>query len=154
MDRRYGGEAAVDLGRIDLQAGAQRPKPALAFTAQSRDSIDQVFGGGQAQLTLPRLGQLSGGVERVRYEKTFRAPVGGTTRGVSEAWLYNVSAAWRVRPRVTVFAAANRGLEDTGAAPASAVNRGEVLPAILSTQREAGFPVSYTHLTLPTIYSV
>jgi len=141
VDRRHGGEAAVELGRIDLQADARRPKPALAFTAQSRDSIDQLFGGAQAQLTLPRLGQLSGGVERVRYEKTFRASAGPATRGVSEAWLYNASAAWRVHPRVTLFAAASRGLEDTGAAPASAVNRGEVLPAILSTQREAGFRI-------------
>jgi len=81
----------------------------------------------------------------VRYEKTFRPPAGTATRGVSEAWLYNAAVAWRLRPNVTLFAAANRGLEDTGAAPASAVNRGEVLPAILSTQQEAGIRVQGPH---------
>ncbi|MBU1378459.1 MAG: TonB-dependent receptor [Alphaproteobacteria bacterium] len=141
VDRRLGGEAVADLGVASLTGDARRDRPALVFGPQLHDAIDQYGLGAQTRLVWPERGQLSGGLERVRYEKVLRPPAGVATRGVSEAWLYNLAAAWRLAPSVTLFAAANRGLEDTGAAPASAVNRGEVLPAILSTQQEAGIRV-------------
>jgi len=142
VDRRFGGEDAIDLGTVDLTGDARRPKPpTFRFAEQSRDSIDQIGFGAQIKISWAKHGQFTGGLERVRYEKGFAPPGGARTRGVSEAWLYNVAAAWQVRPRLTVFAAANRGLEDTGIAPASAANRGEVLPAILSKQREVGLRV-------------
>ena len=53
-------------------------------------------------------------------------------------WLYNLSAAWHFSPELAAYAGLTRGLEESGVAPGNASNRNQALPAILTTQMDAG----------------
>lgn len=88
--------------------------------------------------------ELRADVQKTDYKKTRTALDGTRTSGDSNPWLYSASALFGVTPRLTVFGSYSRGLEESGVAPNSATNRGEVLPAVLATQRELGARYSFT----------
>jgi iron complex outermembrane receptor protein len=77
--------------------------------------------------------QLMGGARWGDYRST-------TTTRTFEARRVNpqVSLAYKPRPWLNLYASYLEGLEESGTAPATAVNAGEVLPPALSKQRELG----------------
>ena len=58
--------------------------------------------------------------------------------GVSDTTLYNASAIVSVTDRTAVFGSWVTGLEESGVAPTSAINRDEVLPPVEAEQFELG----------------
>jgi iron complex outermembrane receptor protein len=88
--------------------------------------------------------ELRADVQKTDYSKTRTALDGTVTRGASKPWLYSGSVLFGVTHDLTIFGSYSRGLEESGVAPNSAVNRGEVLPAVLATQRELGARYSFT----------
>lgn len=64
-------------------------------------------------------------------------------RTADQPWLYNASAAAHLGPGLALFAGYTRGLEESGVAPANALNRNELLPAILTTQGDAGLRYTF-----------
>ncbi len=86
---------------------------------------------------LPGVGRINLGIQRA----SFRARFQGSsllTETRSRNWLYNASVGINLTKDLMLFGGTQRGLEDSGAAPDTAVNRNEQLPAALSTQYEAG----------------
>jgi len=88
--------------------------------------------------------ELRADVQKTDYSKTRTAIDGTRTAGSSKPWLYGASALFGVTDDLTIFGSYSRGLEESGVAPSSAVNRGEVLPAVLATQRELGLRYAIT----------
>ncbi|HEY0011754.1 MAG TPA: TonB-dependent receptor [Allosphingosinicella sp.] len=138
-DERYGGGVAVDFGpdRIDRRRALPRPETDFPL-AQHVDRVEQLTGGASYRLELGGSLQATAGLQRTRYRKTFAASGGAEEFGESSPWLYNGLVAWRFNPNLIAYASYSRGMEESGIAPNNAVNRGEILPAIITTQREVG----------------
>jgi iron complex outermembrane recepter protein len=87
---------------------------------------------------------LNFGTQRSRYTKALVADDSTSSRRRDHQWLYDASLLLPIGERLTLFAAAVRSLEETGAAPQNASNRNAILPPVLATQREAGMQWSIT----------
>ena len=82
--------------------------------------------------------QLRFAVHRTRYDKDVLSIAGVRTEGISETTLYNASAVVGLTDRTAVFGSWVTGLEESGVAPTSAINRDEVLPPVEAEQFELG----------------
>jgi iron complex outermembrane receptor protein len=74
----------------------------------------------------------------VRYERTVTEPGTAPISERETPFLYYASAAAPITSQLSTYAALTRGLEDSGLAPPSASNRGQLLPAGRTSQVEAG----------------
>lgn len=93
--------------------------------------------------------ELRAGVHRGQFKKIVTQVDGRRTSGDETTSLYNVSSLWGLSERSTIFASVVSGLEEVGSAPASATNRGAILPPIQTRQLELGVRHSLTgQLTL------
>ncbi len=126
------------LGEIDLDPRCQT-RPAFTFSQTNHGTVRQTA------LLLGYIGELAGtgrinlGLQRADFRGRFESGSGGAvTETRAKHWLYNASLGIQLTPRLTLFGGTQRGLEDSGAAPETAANRSEQLPAALSTQYEAG----------------
>lgn len=144
--RRYtesGGSDLRDFGLMDLYGDDQEAEPTFTYGPVNVGRVSQraVLLGYLAKL--PGLGSINLGLQRARYRATFGdARTGAVTTSASDAWLYNATAAVNLGPRVELFAATQKGLEDSGAAPENAVNRNEQLPTTQSIQYEGGVRIA------------
>lgn len=134
----YGGSDVFDLGEAMIGVPAPVARPAFEFTAQSRDQIWQVTGGIAYELRWRGVGELTLGVQRTDYRKTIRRPAETPASTEDNPWLYNGSIALNLTDRLALYAGYTRGLEESGAAPDNAANRGQALPAIRTRQSDAG----------------
>ena len=133
-------QVAYDAGQYLLADGpVDTPRPDLPpTTARGSDRVDQrilsVTYGLQWQDRL----QLRLGAHASHYAKTSEAFDGSRARSVDGDWLYSASLIWQPTPRLRLFASRVSGLEEVGAAPNAALNRGEVLPPVTARQSELG----------------
>ncbi|HEU0135112.1 MAG TPA: TonB-dependent receptor, partial [Allosphingosinicella sp.] len=117
----------------------RRPEPDVALDERRiRDSVRQYMIGAGYRIGFGETLELRADVQRTRYRKVSADLAGDARENVSSPWLFSGSALSALSPRLTAFASYSRGLEESGTAPANALNRGEVLPAVLATQRELG----------------
>lgn len=134
----FGGSDEQDLGRYRVGERIRAPEPIYAFREQSRDEVHQWTAGLTYAVRWSGYGELSLGVSKTDYQKTVARPgvVAATTS--SDPFLYNAAAAAEIMPGLTAYAGYARGLEESGVAPQNATNRNEPLPAIRTSQRDAG----------------
>lgn len=135
--RRYGGSAQVDLGPGGFGTPVRAPEPVFAFGPQSLDRVQQQGLGLAAELRDARW-ELGAGLQRTHYRKRLARPGVAEVEDRAQPWLGNLSAAWHASPVLVVYAGHTRGLEESGVAPALASNRNQALPAIETTQTDAG----------------
>ncbi|MGL6290575.1 MAG: TonB-dependent receptor domain-containing protein, partial [Silanimonas sp.] len=139
---RYDGAAEVDLGPRRWGEPIDLPEPTLAFGPQSTESIRQTALGAAWESQWANGAQLGFGVQRVEDEKHVSRPDTGAGRTRSTPTLGYANGAWQLNPRVVLYGSATQGLEESGVAPANAVNRGQPAPAIRTRQLEAGVRVA------------
>lgn len=137
--QRYGGSSFHFYGPTVIGEAFDAAEPDYAFTEQTRDGVRQWTGGIAYEGRWRDVGELSFGVSRTDYRKRFELPGMAAVETRADPWLYNVTAAAYLGKRLTVYAGHARGLEESGIAPANAVNRNQPLPAILTRQIDAGF---------------
>jgi iron complex outermembrane receptor protein len=137
-ERIFGGSDLIDLGPVTLGDEQLAPQPIYQFTEQTRDGVSQWFGGIAYEGRWRNRGELSFGVSYTDYEKRTRQP--GIAPAITRAdpWLWNSALAVNLTSDLVAYAGYTRGLEESGVAPQSAVNRAEALAAIETEQREAG----------------
>jgi iron complex outermembrane receptor protein len=131
---------AYDLGEVDLVGTPLYPaRPDLPTDGpRSHDAVDQrTFSLGYAGVFGGRL-ELRAGLHRTTYSKRFEPVAGPASELERSFWLEHGSALWRFDERTAAFASYVKGLEDSGVAPQTAVNRGQVLPPVQSRQIEIG----------------
>lgn len=130
---------AIPLGAFDLATGDPPDVPERPWSGtRGEDIVKQYIVSAGYGLTWRDHVQLRFGVHRTRYDKAGRATSGVTSERISETTNYNVSAVVNLTNRAAVFASWVTGLEESGSAPASAINREEVLPPVETEQLEFG----------------
>jgi len=129
---------AIPLGtfniRDDEPDGVERPWSGT----RGRDTVEQLTGSVGYGLAWADRVQVRLAAHRTRYDKEVLGKTGVRSKGVSETTLYNASAVVSLTPRTAVFGSWVTGLEESGVAPTSAINRDEVLPPVESEQFELG----------------
>ena len=142
MMARYGGYDQVDLGTLRLGTQSTAPEPVFAYGPVTQDHTRQWTAGVAYVLHWRDTVDFAAGLEPVRYERTITEPQAVPVTQQESPLLYYASAAVPVTAHASAYAALTRGLEDSGLAPASATNRGQLLPAGRTGQEEVG--VRYT----------
>ncbi|WP_082670013.1 TonB-dependent receptor [Sphingomonas sanguinis] len=137
-DERVGGSAFLDFGDVRLGDPLDFPEPPISYGSYSRDRVRQWFGGVAYTGRWRGVGELSAGLSKTDYNKRFRRPDQPVIATQDRPWLYNVAGAIYAGERVAFYAGYTRGLEETGLPPQNATNRNQPLPAILTSQRDAG----------------
>ena len=137
-DERVGGSAFLDFGDVRLGDPLDPAKPPISYGAYSQDRVRQWFGGIAYTGRWRGVGELSAGLSKTDYTKRFRRPEQLVIATHDRPWLYNVAGAIYAGGRLAFYAGYTRGLEETGLPPQNATNRNQPLPAILTSQRDAG----------------
>jgi iron complex outermembrane recepter protein len=130
-----------DGGQFNIHSRpADGPAPLLpAGLPEGHDKVDQTVASLTYNLTWAERLDVRLGAHRSRYDKATQQPDAPSPQQRSqENWLYDASAVVRAGPRLRLFASYVTGLEESGVAPASATNRGEVLSPVEARQWEAG----------------
>ncbi len=130
---------AIPLGTFDLR-NEDAPEGLEQTWSGTRgtDTVEQVTASAGYGLAWSERVQLRFAIHRTRYDKDVLSIAGVRTDGVSETTLYNASAIVGLTDRTAVFGSWVTGLEESGVAPTSAINRDEVLPPVEAEQFELG----------------
>jgi iron complex outermembrane receptor protein len=139
---RYGGYDQVDLGTLRLGTQSTVPEPVFSYGPVTEDHTRQWTAGAAYALHWRDRIDFAAGLEPVRYERTITEPQAVPVTQHENPLLYYASAGVTITAHTSAYAALTRGLEDSGLAPASATNRGQLLPAGRTSQEEVG--VRYT----------
>lgn len=145
--RRFGGSQTVDLGDTTIGTPSPAALPALRFGEQEEDRVRQWTGAVGYEGAWHGVGTLSLGLQKSDYAKRIGLP-GFKTSTDASPWLGNANAAIRLGAATEVYGGFVTGLEESGIAPANAVNRNEALPAIITRQVDAGVRQTLGELTL------
>jgi iron complex outermembrane receptor protein len=134
-----GGSDRRDFGVIAYGTENPRPEQPYAFTQPNAGRVRQ------SAMMIGYLGRLEGvgsiniGLQKARYRGSYRDGLSGrTSLSRANPWLYNAVATLDLDRSFSLYAGAETGLEDSGAAPENAANRNEQLPATNARQIEAG----------------
>lgn len=142
--RRYDGSQVIEYGPTTTDAPFDVPEPTFAFGEQTRDRVRQWTGGIGYEGRWTGVGEINLGVQRSDYTKRLTRPGLPLANVQNQPWLYNINGAVFVTPRLALYGGYARGLEESGAAPDNASNRNELLPAIITTQRDAGLRYAFS----------
>ncbi len=142
--RSYGGGRAYLLGPRYIYDYHAFPEPDFVFDPQGHDKTRQGtvavgYGGRWADV-----GEVSAGVQKTFYRRTFDQPGVPLATSRSRPWLYNGTLALFATRDLTLYGGYTRGLEDSASAPESAANRGQALPANITQQVDAGIRYALT----------
>jgi len=135
----YDGSDEIDLGPTQIGEPVTAPKPDFTFGPLSEDKVRQVNYGVAYEGRWKGVGELGFGISKADYRKTTLYPDTAPIVAESHPWIYNATAAAYLTSKVALYAGYARGLEESGVAPPNAVNRNQPLPAIITSQRDAGF---------------
>ncbi len=114
-------------------------EPAFAFGPVNSSDVKQssIMLGYTGKL--PGLASINMGLQKARYRGTSHDGLSGEIKPTrDDPWLYNVSLGFDLAPHLSVYVGTEKGLEDSGTAPESALNRNDQLPPTRTTQYEGG----------------
>jgi iron complex outermembrane receptor protein len=130
---------AIPLGSFDLRSGDTPEGVELEWSGtRGQDMVEQVTGSAGYGVAWKDRVQLRFAVHRNRYNKEVASIAGIRTERANESTLYNTSAIVSLTDSTAVFGSWLTGLEESGVAPTSAINRDEVLPPVEAEQFELG----------------
>ena len=130
---------AIPLSDFDLRDDEAPNGTELPWSGtRGTDTVEQVTASAGYGLAWRDRVQLRSAIHRTRYEKNVLSIAGVRTEGVTETTLYNASLIFNFTDRTAVFGSWVTGLEESGVAPASSINRDEVLPPVEAEQFELG----------------
>jgi iron complex outermembrane receptor protein len=135
---RYDGVAEIDLGPTTLTERIDVPRPALQFSPQTTDDVNQWTFGVAYEGRWKRVGEISAGIQKTDYRKTVLQPALPIASNAAAPRLYSIAVAAHLSEAVALYAGSTRGLEESGVAPLNAVNRNEALPTIETRQTDLG----------------
>jgi iron complex outermembrane receptor protein len=140
----YGGSDVIDVGQAFIGQGAQVAEPAFTYTARTIDHTELWSTGVAYQAKWSGHGDLALGIQRESYDKQVNSPGEPVAELTDDPLRAYASFAAVLTPWATAYAGYTQGLEDSGVAPSTAENRGEILPAARTWQTDAGVRFSLT----------
>ncbi|NJM51718.1 MAG: TonB-dependent receptor [Sphingomonadales bacterium] len=148
VEADFAGFQLFDLGMGPIGVQDAEELPDFTFGALTNDIVRQRNYSLGYDLRWQGVGELNLGLTRTDYLKVIEEPALPVFRRRDRLWLWNAGIAFTLTPKLSVYAAATRGLEETGSAPGNAANANELLPALRTRQMEAGLryrlPGSFT----------
>jgi iron complex outermembrane recepter protein len=141
---RFGGFARIDLGAIRIGQPIAPLEAPFDFGPQTNNVIDQWTAGLAHELRWAGVGELSFGIQKTNYKKRIERPNLPAVTDRADPWLFNVAGAVEITNTLIAYGGYTKGLEESGVAPENAANRDEALPAIETSQRDAGLRWSVT----------
>lgn len=144
VDTDYGGYSLADLGPAQIGVPAPQPRPDFAYEPLTHDRVRQVSYALGYEMRWPGVAEVNLGVTRSDYRKAVVQPGLPEATQHDRPWLWNGAVAVTPTGRLTLYAAATRGLEESGVAPANAANRGAALPALRTRQQEVGLRYAFS----------
>ncbi len=137
--RRFDGSDEINLGRRNIFEQIRDPEPLnFDFDFQQRDFVRQWFTGLTYLGRWEGVGEIDVGIQYTNFNKRIGFINEEPDRINVNRVLYNVNAAFEITPRLALYGSYITGLEESGIAPGNAANRNEALPAIPTTQIDAG----------------
>lgn len=136
--RQFGGTAEADLGPGRVGEAVTAAKPAFAFGPLSTDHVDQTNIGLGYDGRWKNVGEIGLSIGRSTYRDDVRLPGAAPAISHAQPMIGDATAAVQLTARLIAYAGYARGLEQSGVAPPTAANRNQPLPAILTSQRDAG----------------
>ncbi len=123
----------VDTGLGNLLGDyPQIAEPDFSIGAERNcDLILQKTVGIGYRISIGKALELHADVQKTDYSHRLRSISGAVSTGRSRPLLYSGSALWGVTDKLALFGSYSKGLEELGIAPNSAINSGEVLPAVI-----------------------
>ena len=140
----YGGSDAVDVGPAFIDQDIQVPEPNFSYTARTQDRTELWSAGVAYRAQWQGHGDFAVGVQQENYDKDVSSPGLPAARLTDHPLRAYGNAALTLGDRVTAYAGYTQGLEDSGAVPSAAANRGTILPDARTWQTDAGFRVLLT----------
>ena len=145
----FGGEAVVDFGpAIVGEVPPEFPEPDVNFGEETSDKARQYGSGIAYHGRWPDVGEISVGVQKVKYRKTVSPPNQADIVTRADPWLWNGTLAINIAKGLVAYAGYTKGLEDSGIAPEIAANRSEAPPALLTSQRDIGLRYAFGPMRL------
>lgn len=144
MHARYGGSESFDFGMGQAGKTQALARPVYDFGPTTADNINDYSPEASYSLRWNDTVSFIAGVRRPNYSRAVEDPILGRSTTSVKPWLYNSSIAILPTKSLSLFAALTRGLEDSGIAPANAINRGEILGAVRSSEVEVGAKYALT----------
>jgi iron complex outermembrane recepter protein len=135
----YGGSDVVDVGPAVIDQGIQVPEPSFTYSARTQDRTELWSAGVAYRAQWEGHGDFTLGVQQESYDKNVSSPGLPLARLSDHPLRAYGNAALALGQRVTAYAGYTQGLEDSGAVPSVAANRGTILPDARTWQRDAGF---------------
>lgn len=137
--RRFGGVQRIALGESSLLFADERPRPAFAFGPDDTDTSGQATLGLGYTVTAPGRFLIDFGVSGSRYNKTIIFTSAGLVTAVRDRPVtWSVSGTANLSRALSLYGGHVRGFEEVAPAPANALNRGAVPPAIRTQQTDFG----------------
>lgn len=144
-NRRFGGVQRIALGESSLNFADERPRPVLAFRPDDTDRFGQATLGLGYTLTAPGRFLIDIGVSGSRYRKTLTFVSASLVTSVRDQPVTgSVTGSVNLTPKLALYGGHVRGFEEVAVAPANAVNRGAVPPAIRTNQTDLGLRYALT----------
>jgi len=137
-ERRTIGSQTLDYGAMRLDQRFEPALPVFSFSNPSLDQVKQRWLGLSYELRWTDRLEANAGLQHSDYRKRVARAGLPETEDEASPLLYNLSAAWHFSPTLAAYAGVTRGLEESGVAPGNASNRNQALPAVQTTQRDAG----------------
>jgi len=138
VQRNFGGSDTRALGTVVIGVPHFVPEPAFTLHALNQDRVRQGTGGVAYEGLWSGVGELSVGLQKTAYHRSLTTPTAPAHVTEDSPWLPNATLALYATHKLTFFGSYTRGLEESGEATNNATNRGEALPAIRTTQIDAG----------------
>jgi iron complex outermembrane recepter protein len=135
----YGGSDAVDVGPAFIDQGIQVPEPSFIYTARTQDRTELWSAGAAYRAQWQGHGDFAAGLQQENYDKNVSSPGLPPARLTDRPLRAYANAALALGERVTAYSGYTQGLEDSGAVPSTAANRGTILPDARTWQTDAGF---------------
>ncbi len=135
----YGGSDVVGVGPAFIDQGIQVPEPNFSYTARTQDRTELRSAGVAYRAQWQGHGDFAVGVQQENYDKNVSSPGLPPARLTDHPLRAYGNAALALGDRVTAYTGYTQGLEDSGAVPSVAANRGTILPDARTWQTDAGF---------------
>jgi iron complex outermembrane receptor protein len=143
----YGGEDARQVGTAFVDQGLPVARPDFQLGPRTPDRNRLWLAGIAYRGEWANSGGLSLGVQKADYRGLTEQPGQPVARRADQPWRYYGAATLSLTSAAVLYAGYTQGIEDSGAAPSNATNRGQTLPATRTWQRDAGIRYALTPRT-------
>ncbi|MBA3677005.1 MAG: TonB-dependent receptor [Sphingosinicella sp.] len=138
QSRLYGGAVSFDFGPARIGEPVSIPEVSPIFGPRSQDDIRQFSAGAGYEGRWRDVGELTLSLTKTEYRKEVERPGLAEPVTVARPWLFGAALAVHASPSLALYGGFTRGLEESGIAPDTAVNRNEASPALLTRQYDGG----------------